>query len=199
MSLFGDRFKRNTEDNEGDPMLPFMSLLLIIIPILITNLSFYHLRAVGVNTPGRSDNEEVSENSEKDLPLDTKVMLQLNIDPETVYLDLINEGTGEVVTKFSTILNDQAPLTLREKVLGYRKKYEKLDTMMISIDDKVQYKDIVAIMDECKRDDEELEELAKRLPSSDEVKKEKGFMLVLLPRAGLSHEESLDDEEGTDE
>ena len=51
------RFQKR-EVEEVDAILPFMSLLIIIIPLLLSNLAFYHFRIVETSRPGASDPNE---------------------------------------------------------------------------------------------------------------------------------------------
>jgi len=133
-------------EDEIDPMLPFMSLLLIIIPVLIGNIAFYHFKSIEVNVPGINQNENKPDQSKEITKADDAVILQLRIDTNQLILTLLNEGNGQTVNE-ENITNKEEDL---EKIQGMvsklQEKYHKLDTVLVSIDKTIKYEDVVKIL-----------------------------------------------------
>jgi hypothetical protein len=132
--------KRNQE--EMDAMLPFMSLLLIIIPVLIGNISFFHLKTLSFSTPGVSEPQD--ENTPPPPPAtERKVMSQLLIEPEFIMLELVDEETAEVIKKEKLPATDENAKLLWEKLAEFKNEYTKLDMLMVNVYEETPY-DLVA-------------------------------------------------------
>ncbi|GEM_PF-6914711 len=165
----GPKFKK-PEGEEGDVMLPFMSLLLIIIPVLISNIAFYHFSAIAINVPGTSKNEEKKDDKTDDAKKEEQLVLQLTIEENNLVLDLINEETGEVITKDTiAISSESANDDLRNKVIGHRIKHKKIDSLLISVNENIKYDRMVTVLEKVQKPDAE-----------QEVTKE--LTLVLMPK-----------------
>lgn len=136
-------------DEEMDAMLPFMSLLLIIIPVLIGNVAFNNLRSIELSTPG------VSEPSEQTPPVEEKkeklITAKLLIEPNVMLLEMIDEETANVEDKIQKEVTTEAAKEMFEMIKKYKEKYHKLDVVMINIFQDVNYKKIVTVLDEIKK------------------------------------------------
>ncbi|HLE13015.1 MAG: hypothetical protein A2504_17630 [Bdellovibrionales bacterium RIFOXYD12_FULL_39_22] len=145
------KFQKPDQD-EGDLMLPFMSLLLIIIPVLITNVAFYHFKALSVNIPGLSKSEEKPEEAVKP-DKEKSYVLQLTISEASLDLELIDEDSGESLQKETAANNESAAETIWRKVIEFRTAHKKLNSMLVSVEPNVTYERMVKILEQCKKPD----------------------------------------------
>src|SRR3989339_1505936 len=133
MSFFKKTFLDNSED-ELDPMLPFMSLLLIIIPVLIGNIAFYHFKSIEVNIPGINQDKNKPEQLKEASNMDEKVILQLRVDSDKLIFTLLNETDGQTVSEENIANKEEEFNKIQTMILKLQEKYHKLDTTLVSID-----------------------------------------------------------------
>ncbi len=137
-------------DEDMDAMLPFMSLLLIIIPVLIGNVAFNHLRSIELSTPGVAE-----PNPNQDQVVDEKkekmITAKLLIEPDQMLLEMIDEETANVEAKLQKPVTAESAKEMFEMVRKYKDQYPKLDVVMININQKVTYEKIVTVLDEIKK------------------------------------------------
>ncbi|OFZ49772.1 MAG: hypothetical protein A2381_18150 [Bdellovibrionales bacterium RIFOXYB1_FULL_37_110] len=145
MSFFKKTFLDNSED-ELDPMLPFMSLLLIIIPVLIGNIAFYHFKSIEVNIPGINQDKNKPEQLKEASKMDEKVILQLRVDSDKLIFTLLNETDGQTVSEENIANKEEEFNKIQTMILKLQEKYHKLDTTLVSIDKKIRYEDVVKIL-----------------------------------------------------
>jgi len=142
-------------------MLSFMSLLLMLIPVLIGNLAFYQFKTIELNVPGMaqpSENDQVAKEEEKKPQKLENVVLQLNINEQDFGLELINEDTGESVKKENFKGDEKGQTDVYDKVIAYRKEYKKLTTILINVDNKIPYEKLVGVLDSLKKTNPEFKE-----------------------------------------
>ncbi len=164
-------FKKEME--EVDAILPFMSLLIIIIPMLLSNLAFYHFRVVETSVPGASPANPEQQEIPKKVNKSKLVTAQVHIDHRKTTLNILDEDNGAAVLKRkadSTLEGATKILGLLEKI---KAKYKKLETVLVTTKDDVIYEKLVRI----------LEGLKKPLLGVDEEypEKEFRFKVVMLP------------------
>lgn len=186
-------------EDDSDPMLPFMSLLLIIIPVLIGNIAFYHFKAIELNTPGVSKNENSNEDvipEEEDKNKDVKAIIKTNINTVTeIELELINEDTGDTLEIKSFPLTpdmnegeeevERVIAQINEVIQSYKKLYPRLDAMLLSIDRSLNYQDILPMISILQSSIEE-----KKRDEGDGVDVKKILTMVLIPTGSSESEES---------
>lgn len=137
-------------DEEMDAMLPFMSLLLIIIPVLIGNVAFNHLRSIELSTPGVAEpnpNQPVVEEEKKEKMITAKLL----IEPEAMLLEMIDEETANVEAKLQKPVNTESAKEMFAMIRKYKEQYPKLDVVMVNINQNVNYEKIVTVLDEIKK------------------------------------------------
>lgn len=164
-------FKKELE--EVDAILPFMSLLIIIIPLLLSNLAFYHFKVIETSFPGASDpntaTEEPTPNKKK------MVMAKLLIEPGMVQLDILDESDGSSLKKERKSPSKEGGKELFELLKAYREKYPKLDTILVTTHEEVIYESLTNILHEFK---------APIPKEGEELKDEESgfkFKIVILP------------------
>ncbi len=165
-------FKKEIE--EVDAILPFMSLLIIIIPLLLSNLAFYHFRVVETSVPGASSPPSEDQPIPEKVNKEKMVTAQIYIDHDKTKLNILDEANGAVVLKRDA----ESTLEGAEKILGLLKKikdkYSKLTTVLVTTKDDVVYGKLVRIL-------EGLKKPLRGLASEDDPEKEFSFKVVMLP------------------
>lgn len=136
----------NRTPEDTDVLLPIMSLLLILIPVLVGNMAFYHLHAVSINTPGVSD--APPSDAAPPQKSEMKVMLKLNITDILFNIELLNENSGEVIHKKGIERGRTGLVYLRKELAQLVKEYPKLDVVMLSSHKNLKYGDLLSILDE---------------------------------------------------
>ncbi|MBN2693616.1 hypothetical protein JXR93_03050 [bacterium] len=143
MSLKMNIPSRDQED--VDVLLPVMSLLLILIPVLVGNMAFYHLHSVSVNTPGASVNEENSTPQKKS---EMKVMLRVKVASENFIIDLLNEDTGDSIYNKDIVRDRNGIVSMRKELKRLHEEYKKLDVILLSSYKELKYGELLPILDE---------------------------------------------------
>jgi len=167
---------RKVNFDDSSTMMPIMSLLIILIPLLISNIAFFHFRTIEVNTPSIS-----SEPFEPDVPIaqkskERRVILQLSINVQRSLFELIDEDTGDVIATLLIKPKARDLASLETKLLNVKRTYPKLDTVLVSVEENVRYKNLVSVLDKCGFANTEVKE---------GEKKETPLKLVLIPQGGV--------------
>jgi biopolymer transport protein ExbD len=170
-------------DDDMDAMLPFMSLLLIIIPVLIGNVAFNNLRSIELSTPGVSEPNPNQPPPEEDLKKDKMITAKLLIEPNAMLLEMIDEETANVEAKLQKPVDTASAKEMFQMIRKYKEQYPKLDVVMVNINKDVTYDKIVSVLDEIKKPIK-VNELAS-LDEKDKAIIKDGnyyFNLVMLPK-----------------
>ena len=169
-------------DEDMDAMLPFMSLLLILIPVLIGNVAFNHLRSIELSTPGVAEpnpNQTPADETKKDKMITAKIL----IEPEAMLLEMIDEETANVEAKLQKPVNGESAKEMFEMIKKFKEQYPKLDVVMVNVNQKVSYEKIVTVLDEIKKPIK-ADELSSLTEQDKALLKEGNyfFNLVMLPK-----------------
>ena len=57
--------RRNSDEDTELNMIPIMNIFLVIIPFLLTSVSFFHIKAISTSVPVMADSTHVSGKPEK--------------------------------------------------------------------------------------------------------------------------------------
>jgi biopolymer transport protein ExbD len=170
------------EVEEVDAILPFMSLLLIIIPVLISNVAFFHFKAIAISAPGVSDNSSSPDEPQENPNKEKNVMAQLRIEPGKVQLEVIDESNGETIKKVTEGLSEAGGKKIWGELQGFKREYPKLNSLLIRSHRKIEYEKVVTVFDELKQP---------FAISNENPEKQFKFNIVILP---MIEEESLAEE-----
>lgn len=162
------------QDNEMDALLPFMSLLLIIIPMLLSNMAFHHFLKLEASTPGVSD--ESSSDASPEQNKEKNVMAQIFIDDKKIEAEVLDEETAESIKKINVAADAKGAKESFELFKSFKEKYPKLDTVLVTTFQDVPYETLLIIMNELKLPVE------RKVASESKIEKST-FNLVLLPMA----------------
>jgi hypothetical protein len=133
------------EVEEIDAILPFMSLLIIIIPLLLSNLAFYHFKVIETSFPGASDpsTSDATPTPNKD----KLVMAQLLIESDKAVLKILDESNGSTIKEQKESSDKKGAISLFEILKSFKKEYPKLDTILVTTQAEVKYDSLIQVLD----------------------------------------------------
>jgi len=133
-------------EEDVDVLLPIMSLLLILIPVLVGNMAFYQLHSVSVKTPGVSQEQQMNPDT-----LDkktVKVMLKLRIGEKLFKVELLDENSGNNIFKKDIERDRTGVIYLKRELTRLSKEYKKLDVVLLYSHTGLKYGELLPILDE---------------------------------------------------
>ena len=144
--------RRNSEEDTELNMIPIMNIFLVIIPFLLSSVSFFHIKAISTSVPVMADKTTVSA---KDEVIKLTVILEMH--PDNLRLSAEAEGIDlQELKKFEQSIQLKAegmdPLTDLNKYLQELKTaYPASDTLLLIADEKVKYESIIQTMDAARK------------------------------------------------
>lgn len=139
------RFRHAREEVQVN-LIPVMNLFVTLIPFLLLAAAFYHVGVIPASLPSQTD--EVS-----DIAADTtSVTVNLQIEPDAIHISASNAVLSEeTLAELSLSIKRQKGgfnLELLKKALyEIKRRYANSDTVVVLPSSKVQYKDVVMILD----------------------------------------------------
>lgn len=115
---------------QGDNLMPIMSLMIILIPLLIGNMAFFKLRALDILIPGEVEEQEQKEKDKSE----QKVVVHLKIYDGRLIFDLVNSEDGSNIKRFTYEEGINKIDDLQYKIENLRDEYAKLDTCLVEVD-----------------------------------------------------------------
>jgi len=139
------RFRRTREEIEVN-LIPVMNLFVTLIPFLLLAAAFYHVGVIPTSLPSQTDESS-------DIAADTRaVTVNLMIEKDKISL-----SASSAVLDEDTLASLSLSISRTEKgfdleVLGkalyeIKRRYEKSDTVIVLPGDRVEYQDVVRILD----------------------------------------------------
>lgn len=147
MTAFGKRRLRSEEDPELN-MIPIMNIFLVIIPFLLTSVSFFHIKAISTSVPVLADS---SPSMQKQPEIKLTVIVEMQ--PQAMRLSAIaDELSAEVLNDYDQRIKLEAagvyPLReLTEYLQLLKAIYPASDTIILIPDNTVMYDSIIQAMD----------------------------------------------------
>jgi biopolymer transport protein ExbD len=137
---------RNAREEVEVNLIPVMNLFVTLIPFLLLAAAFYHVGVIPTSLPSQTD--EVS-----DIAADTRsVTINLIVEPDRIML-----SASSAVLDEETLASLSVTLARTEKgfdleMLGkalhaIKLNYDQSDTVIVLPSDKVEYQDVVMILD----------------------------------------------------
>lgn len=167
--LSGGAQKRNLDQDDG-ALMPIMSLMVILIPLLIGNIAFFHLKAIEVNVPGNA----AAAPEQAPSKATQKVIAHLTVDAENLLLNLVDENSGKVVETFTMRVKNEGLPALSRKLAAMRSEYQRLDLLMVSADKAVKYDKLMAVLNFATQPEARATDVS--------VAKRSPFNVVLVPK-----------------
>ena len=114
------------------------------------------------------------------------VILRLSVSPTSQLLQLLDEVSGESLESLDFPAGKKGLLQMRSYLLKNIKRYENLDTLLVSIKEDIPYKRLVSVLHHCQFD----KALGKTVsdpfaPVGETVAEATPLKLVLLPKGGV--------------
>ena len=147
MSIF-TKARRNQDDDTELNMIPIMNIFLVIIPFLLTSISFFHIKAISTSVPVMADSSQQSLKSQQ-------VKLTVIVEMQKKHMRLSatsDELEPEALTQFEQTFdlsnNRVYPLRkLNEYLQSIKRQHPQSDTLILIPDEGVRYESIIQAMD----------------------------------------------------
>lgn len=144
-------FTRNRRKNEDDPevnMIPIMNIFLVIIPFLLSSVSFFHIKAISTSVPVLADSRAAAETQQK---IKLTVIVEMRI-AELRLSAISEELSAAVLADYDRRLklnpDGSYPLQKLNDYLQLLKSiYPSSDTLILIPDNTVIYESIIQAMD----------------------------------------------------
>jgi biopolymer transport protein ExbD len=147
MSIF-TKGRKNSDDDTELNMIPIMNIFLVIIPFLLTSVSFFHIKVISTSVPVMADSTHVSVKPEK---------IKLTVIVEMRQADMRLSATAEELDlqgleQFDQLIKLQAAgmyplIKLNEYLQSIKNTYPASDTLILIPDETVIYESIIQAMD----------------------------------------------------
>ena len=146
--MFSARFRHREDINVEIDMVPIMNMFLVLIPFLLISSSFLHLKAINTSVPVKSANSAVVSPEQSEVSLTLMVVLtQHEIDVKPSASELSDNELKALDFSISRKENAQAFADFSAKLSVLKQQYPNSDTLILSPNDSVPYKDMVTLMD----------------------------------------------------
>ena len=140
--------RKNAEDDSELNMIPIMNIFLVIIPFLLTSVSFFHIKAISTSVPVMAD-------SSPDTATRETVKLTVIVEMRRTDLRLSaisDELSPEVLQDYDQLLkrspDGSYPLgQLNQYLQTLKGIYPASDTLLLVPDNTVIYESIIQAMD----------------------------------------------------
>lgn len=159
--------KRKTQDDQNGVLMPIMSLMIILIPFLIGNMAFFHVKAIDANIPGKSSGETTATKKSQNM----NVIALIEIERQKFTVELIDEDSGKILDRGKFDEGKKGLENMRSKLLGMKKKYRKFELLLVSANKTLKYNRLIEILDSCIRPQDKKSTLPE-------------FKLVVVPKEG---------------
>lgn len=148
--------KRSNSDEDPElNMIPIMNIFLVIIPFLLTSVSFFHIKAIATSVPVMAESKNLSQNSNK---------IKLTVILEMRRLDMKLSATSEELEpqelkdfnqKISLKQSGKYPLEdLNDYLQRLKRAYPASDTLILIPEETVRYESIIHAMDAARKYDD---------------------------------------------
>ena len=147
MSIFSKGRKKSDDDTELN-MIPIMNIFLVIIPFLLTSISFFHIKAISTSVPVLADSSQESLKSET---IKLTVIVELrksNMRLSAASDEIDPQGLDQYEQLFDLPQKGVYPLQeLNEYLQSIKREYPQSDTLILIPDEGVIYESIIQAMD----------------------------------------------------
>ncbi len=157
MAVFTKKVRRGEDDTDLN-MIPIMNIFLVIIPFLLTSVSFYHIKAINTSVPVLAGGAQDSGEQEN-----IKLTVILEMKPAELRVSATaDELTPEELQQYDrtikqTIAGNYPLEELNEYLRGIKESYPKSDTLLLIPDESIVYESIIQAMDAARKvDDQQL-------------------------------------------
>lgn len=132
----GDRSPESINDLN---LLPILSLMMLLIPLLIGKTAFFDLVSLEVELPNIRPSSEVPDS-------ERAVLLRMTVNPEAEVVEIIDEESGIIVNSMSYPQSAHGFELIARSLATFKAKYPKLDTAAVVVDPAAPYRRLVAAL-----------------------------------------------------
>ena len=142
------KVRRNSDDDTELNMIPIMNIFLVIIPFLLTSVSFFHIKAISTSVPVMADSAH-----ESVIPEKIKLTVIVELRPADMRLSTTAENLDpQELDQFEQLIKLQAAgvyplMELNEYLQSVKRTYPASDTLILIPDETVIYESIIQAMD----------------------------------------------------
>jgi hypothetical protein len=171
--------ERAQGEEDGNALLPVMSLMLILIPLLIGKVAFTQFRLIEARTPGMSQNDEPVDLNDPEKKSTRNVIVNFSIKQNELNLDLVDEDTGDTITNKNLKVSENKTKSkeMMTWLMGTKNEYKKLNTLMVSVDPNVVYSQMSQIFSDIRE--------PKGKPEAPNKPPKSLFTVVVLPEGSI--------------
>ena len=147
MAIISKHRRRSDDDTELN-MIPIMNIFLVIIPFLLTSVSFFHIKAINTSVPVMADSENSPLKSEN-----IKLTVIVEMQPAELRLSVTSDELEyEELERFKHRIQLETagmyPLAqFNEFLQSLKNNYPASDNLILITDDTVIYESIIQAMD----------------------------------------------------
>ena len=140
--------RRNSEDDTELNMIPIMNIFLVIIPFLLTSVSFFHIKAISTSVPVMADSSNETVKQEQ-----IKLTIIVEMRPTDLRLSATAENLEpQELEQFEQELNLRSSglypfMELSDYLQSIKSTYPASDTIILVPDESVLYESIIQAMD----------------------------------------------------
>ena len=148
--------RRASEEEPELNMIPIMNLFMVLIPFLLSSVSFLHIKAVNTSIPIHAERPAQTVEA-KGAPEKITVILEIKMDK--VRISTLGDTPNDLqVSEKEWVLPrkkgaDLALSAVADQLKTLKKRFPASDTMILIPDSKVTYQEIIQAMD-CARADQ---------------------------------------------
>ena len=140
--------RRNSDDDTELNMIPIMNIFLVIIPFLLTSVSFFHIKAISTSVPVMADNTITSLKPEK-----IKLTVIVEMRQAEMRLSTTSDSLEAYeLEQFNQTIRLQSAgmyplMAFNEYLQSIKDTYPASDTLILIPDETVIYESIIQAMD----------------------------------------------------
>ncbi len=140
--------RKKTEDDSELNMIPIMNIFLVIIPFLLTSVSFFHIKAISTSVPVLADSSP-----DADIQQTVRLTVIVEMRPSDLRLSAISDALNpEVLQDYDQLLkrnpDGSYPLgQLNQYLQSLKSTYPASDTLLLIPDNTIIYESIIQAMD----------------------------------------------------
>ena len=148
-----NRIRRSSEDEPELNMIPIMNLFMVLIPFLLTSVSFLHIKAINTSIPVHADRPAHTVETTETTETIKKITVVLEIKPDHIRISTLSDSVNDLqVAEKELVLprqtgTDMAVSAVADHLRTLKQHYPASDTMILIPDNEVTYREIVQAMD----------------------------------------------------
>jgi biopolymer transport protein ExbD len=129
-------------------MIPIMNIFLVIIPFLLTSVSFFHIKAINTSVPVMANSTTTSVKQKK-----PKLTVIVEMRPAELQISVTSKEMGfEELEQFKRDIKAETSgiyplIELNEFLQSLKSNYPTSDTLILIPDDTIVYESIIQAMD----------------------------------------------------